>query len=109
MKRKIDVEEMLMRFRYEPGSHVKSSVMNRFDDTFGGVKMRVNSKGFWRMPVPMYAAVVVLLLAAGLSFFAGLKFGHGDVRNELLRESSGEVSGPFAQEVSWYVTENDLL
>ena len=109
MKRRIDVEEMLMRFRYEPGSRVKSFVMNRFDDTFGGGKMRVDSKGFWKMPVPMYAAVVVLLLAAGLSFFAGLRFGHGYVRNELSRESNGKVSGPVVQEVSWYVTETDLL
>jgi len=106
MKREIDVEDLLMRFKYSPGSHVKSSVLARFNDTLGNGKVHGEARGFWRMPVPLYATVVVLLLAAGLSFFAGLSVRRQDEQIRLLNESS---KGRVAREISWYVTETDLL
>jgi hypothetical protein len=84
MNRKLDIEDLLMRFRITPGERVKRAVLARFAERRGGAGAAPGRMSVWRRPVPLYAAVALVLLAAGLSFAGGQRLS----RSELVQDSS---------------------
>ena len=83
MNRKLDIEDLLMRFRIVPGERVKRAVLARYAERFGCPRGARGTKSVLR-PVPIYVAIALILLAAGLSFVGGQRLS----RLELARDSS---------------------
>lgn len=72
MSRKLDIEDLLMRFRSEPSARVKRAVLARYAERYGrGRRGTAGAIGLWRRPVPLYVAAALVLVAAGLSFMGG--------------------------------------
>ena len=84
MKRKRDIEDLLMRFRITPGARVKRAVLSRYAERRGGARGAAGTMSAWRRPVPLYFAAALVFLAAGLSFIGGQKLS----RSERIPESS---------------------
>jgi len=72
-------------------------------------EIRRKVSGFWRITVPLYAVVFVILIAAVFSFYAGFSFIRRDKKVEQFIESGYERSENSACDITWYVTRADLL
>ncbi len=105
MNEDIDIEDVLKRYRGAPSSRVKRSVLSRFIHTFGSR----SSVGFWRRPIPLYVATAIVVIAVGLSFFAGRKTFQHELQPTVLYEYVPERDVTTTQELKWEVAHNDLL
>ena len=105
MNENIDIEHVLKRYRGAPSSRVKRSVLSRFIHTFDSR----SSVGFWKRPIPLYVATAIVVIAVGLSFFAGRKMFQQELRPTVLYETVPEGDVITTQELKWEVARNDLL
>jgi len=94
-----DLEKTLREFQHQPGERVKRAVMSEFERAVAG---RGRRRGFWRRPLPLYAAAALFLAVAGLSFWAGQRSVRpGRAAQIVLPEPSHDVE--------WCAAETDLL
>ncbi len=104
MKRDSDIERLLKRYPSDPGPEVKSSVLRRFSRAFATGRPPGHTVGFWKRPIPLYAAAVGVILALGLSFFAGRWAANPEGPERI--DSYRPVA---ASTVTWEAAVNDLL
>ena len=104
MKRDSDIERLLMRYASDPGPEVKRSVLDRFSRTIATRRSPGHAVGFWKRPIPLYVAAVGVVLALGLSFFAG-RWAASPMAPERV-ESNQPAAAPA---VTWEAAVNDLL
>lgn len=109
MRDDIDIEEALKRFESEPGPEVRRSVLARFSQRSGGRRPASGAAGFWKKPVPLYAAAVCVVVAVGLSFVAGQRTAAIQKPPETLRQPARTLNAGSAPELKWEVAPNDLL
>jgi hypothetical protein len=101
----IDIEEVLKRYRSDPGAKVKQAVLSRFTQVFGGARPVKNGVRFWTRPIPLYVAAATIIIAVALSFFAGRRMSPSDRQ----LGPSQETYSTAIQEVEWEAAPNDLL
>ena len=104
-----DIEKTLKRFRHRPDPRVRRSVMARFSDTLGPARAGGRGSFFWTRPVPLYLAAAVLVVAAGLSFFAGRQVTLAVAPADTFRGSALDTTLTLPQEMLWESAQNDIL
>ena len=109
MKDSQDIEEVLKKSRLGPRPHVKERVLSEFMRSHDAKHAHSVESGFWKKSVPLYAVAASLVILVGLSFVAGQKTS----RPESPPTTSQELSSPqeikSAQDITWHITERDLL
>jgi hypothetical protein len=104
----MDIEKMLKQYRSDPGPQVKQSVMNRFAGVHGdGTPIREDR--LWVRPVPLYIFAAGLILAIGLSFFAGRITSPAQHSRTTSMEVLPSAYEDSLQDIEWQVAPNDLL
>jgi hypothetical protein len=78
MNRKLDIEDLLMRFRIIPGARVKRAVLAKYAERHGRARGGAGTINLWKRPVPLYLAAALIVLAAGLSFIGGQKLSRSE-------------------------------
>lgn len=106
MKDEFDVEGLLRRYNAGPGEHTKKSVMDRFNRARGAHAER---GGFWRRPVPLYRAAIVLLLLVGLSFAAGRQFSSGPAARYSGPDQAPALPAAAVDVIDWVPADSDFL
>ena len=109
MNEDMDIEEALKRYRSDPSPQVKRSVLSRFTHTFEGRNSVSNLICFWKKPIPLYLVAAQIIIAVGLSFFAGQIVSQPDQPSKVLHEALQEKNITATHEVKWEVALSDLL
>ena len=104
-----DIEKTLKRFRHRPDPRVRRSVMARFSDKLGPTRAGGRAVFFWTRPVPLYLAAAALVVAVGLSFFAGRQIPLAEVPADTFRSSALDTTLVLPQEMLWEPAQNDIL
>jgi hypothetical protein len=106
MKDDFDPEDVLRRYEADPSAKVKRTVLDRFGKEHAE---RTRRPGFWKRPVPLYAAAAALVIVMGFSYTAGERRaraeGHPHVTGDTLQTGHTSKTG----DVEWVSAENDLL
>ena len=76
MNDKLNIEDLLKRFRSDPAPRVKRAVMSRYAELCGRRRSPADAERLWRRPVPLYFTLVLIIVAAGLSFVSGQQLSH---------------------------------
>jgi hypothetical protein len=112
----MDIEKMLKQYKSDPGPRVKQSVMNRFvgvhRNRFAGAHggEALSGEGrLWKRPVPLYIFAAGVILAIGLSFFAGRMTSLSQQRRTTSMEALPAAHEDSLQNIEWQVAPNDLL
>jgi hypothetical protein len=109
MKNDIDIEDVLKRYRSDPGDEVKRSVMSRFKQKRWSRRRPDWPDGIWKRPVPFYLLAASVLLAVGLSFFVGSRMNPARPQIDSTGPSAPTETFVDAQELEWEVAPNDVL
>jgi len=109
MKKDIDIEELLKRHRIEPSARVKQSILARFVDTFERKESSGTILRFWKKSIPVYAALLIVIAAGLLSFYAGRNINKSNRQTTMHYESSNEQNGAPTEEIPWHIARVDLL
>ena len=109
MKNDIDIEDVLKAYRSDPSSRVRRAVMSRFRETYGRGEEAGRPTVFWRHAVPVYLVTIIMIIASGVSFFAGLSIPQEKRTQEGLQEPLQKTEITEVQELKWEVAENDIL
>ena len=105
MNKKNDLESLLKQYECSPRPQVNRSLLSHYTQTYGLRKTTV----LWKRPVPLYKAVVAVVFAVLLSFFAGKTMF---VKGEFHEEVSEPIKGKFAtskQNIKPVIALNELL
>ncbi len=109
---KDDFEEILKKYKNSPGPQVKTAVLGKFIRDAGNRASNRAPFGFWRRPVPLYSAAAILVVLAGLSFYAGRATSarrspanHQGGRENLLQTNNK----PPVYELAWESAAADML
>jgi len=104
-----DIEETLRRFRHDTDARARDAVMSSYRDAFpGGAPPR--RAGFWKRPIPLYAALAAVVVMVGLSFVAGRHLpGARGGQSGLPSAPTGETVTPAAADIEWTRAESDAL
>lgn len=101
-----DIEAQLKAFRHRPDDRVKGAVMEAYA---AGSATDTRRRGFWRRPVPLYAAAAVVVVTVGLSFFAGTRVSP-PVHPVTAVQPADTVDGVVtSQDIEWSAAERDIL
>ena len=107
MRDDYDIEKMLKKFSSEPSPRVRKSVLSAFAQAQRDSNSGPRAVPLWKRPIPLYLAAASLALFMALSFYAGRRSsppaGEIPALNELRH------GGEAALEITWSVTERDLL
>ena len=109
MNEDIDIEDVLKRYRSDPSPQVKRSVLSRFAHTFESRNSVSNLISFWKKPIPLYLVAAEIIIAVGLSFFAGQRMSQPQQQVEALHEALQGKSVTTTQEITREIALNDLL
>jgi hypothetical protein len=106
---KLDIEELLKRFRSDPSPRVKRAVLSRYAERYGGARETAGAVPFWRRSVPLYVVTAVLIFVAGLSFAGGRTLSRRgeDAGNASTIMQDTLIGG--VPEQHWYYAPSDLL
>ncbi|UCH83946.1 MAG: hypothetical protein JSW50_16150 [Candidatus Latescibacterota bacterium] len=111
MKNDFDIEDTLKRFRHEPDSRVKRSILGRFSQRAAAL----SGPGFLRRPVPLYLAAAQIVIALCLGFFVARslplseKVSISDDKGSTRMEPAQTPAQAVAAELEWEVAPNDIL
>jgi len=106
---KLDIENLLKRFRSEPSPRVKRAVLARYAERRGHAKGAAAAAPFWRRSVPLYFAAALVVVVAGLSFVGGQTLSRREGRPA---DSSLAVQDSLldrALKQQWYCAPSDVL
>ena len=109
MNTKLNIEDMLKRFRIDPAPRVKRAVLSKYSERCGRASRGANAVPFWRRSVPLYFAAGLIVVIAGLSFFGGQKLSR---REGSLKDSSiamQDTLPDMAPEQQWYYAPSDIF
>jgi hypothetical protein len=104
-----DIEEVLKKSRLGPSPSVKKRVLSEFMRSHDAKPAQSVEPGFWRKPIPLYAVAASLVFLVGLSFLAGQKTSRPEVPPIASQELSPPGEIKTAQDITWHITERDLL
>lgn len=109
MNNNLDIEDTLKRYRSDPSSQVKRSVLTRFIHTFENKGSAHTNVVFWKQPIPLYVVAAIIIISAGVSFFAGQRTPQHKGQQKVLHESLQEQPTTSSQEITWVAALSDLL
>jgi hypothetical protein len=109
MNTKLNIENLLKRFRSEPSPRVKRAVMSRFAERCGRSREAAGAAPFWRRSVPLYFAAVLIVVTAGLSFVGGQKLSGGERISKDSLMVMQDTLTDAAPEQQWYYAPSDIF
>jgi hypothetical protein len=124
MRDDFDVEDVLRRYKAEPGARVKKEVLSRFAGMRGNEARlteardtgtretgtaRRRAPGWWKRPVPLYAAAAALVIVMGFSFAAGERRARVERQSSMAGDTLQTENTRGAADTKWVAAENDLL
>jgi hypothetical protein len=109
MKDDMDIEKLLKQYRSDPSPRVKQRVMNRYGRIHGGGRPFARDKRWLTRPVPFYLFAVGILVAIGLSFFAGKMTSPQQNQQSSVMDAQPASIEDELKEVQWEVAPNDLI
>jgi hypothetical protein len=109
MTNDIDIEDLLKRYRGDPSPRVKRAVMSRYRHAAARRATAGAYAPFWRRAMPVYLAAVLIVIAAGASFFAGWSISRQRGTEQGSPQQLRQAKIIEAEELRWEVAENDIL
>lgn len=109
MNAKLDIEELLKRFRSEPSPRVKRTVLSRYAGRCGRARRVAGAAELWRKPVPLYFVAALIVVAAGLSFVGGQKLSRVERSAEESSAYMQDTLSGVAPEQQWQFAPRDVL
>jgi hypothetical protein len=109
MNTKLNIENLLKRFRSEPSPRVKRAVMSRYAERCGRSQKAAGAAPFWRRSVPLYFAATLIVVAAGLSFVGGQTLSRRDGSPKDSSMVMQDTLTGAAPEQQWYYAPSDLF
>jgi hypothetical protein len=109
MRDDFDIEDVFKRNSGEPSPRVKREVLSAFRKAFGSAESGRHTVGLWKRPVPFYMFAASLALFMALSFYAGKSTSQSVVEPPASHESMREREMLETLEITWSITERDLL
>jgi hypothetical protein len=109
MNAKLDIEELLKRFRSEPSLRVKRAVLSRYAGRCSRARGVVGAAELWRRPVPLYFVTALIVVAAGLSFLGGQKLSRVERSAEEASVYMQDTLSGAAPEEQWQFAPRDVL
>jgi hypothetical protein len=109
MNMKLNIEDLLKRFRSKPSPRVKQAVLSKYAESCGRAQRNANAEPFWRKSVPLYYAAALIVVAAALSFVGGQTLSR---REGSPRDSSMVVQDSLADAArmqQWHYAPSDLF
>jgi hypothetical protein len=109
MNTKLDIENLLKRFRSDPSPRVKRAVLSKYAERCARPRETAGAAPFWRRSVPLYFAATLIVVAAGLSFIGGQTLSHreGSPKNSSITMQDSLTDA--APELQWYYAPSDLF
>ena len=108
MNTKLDIENLLKRFRSEPAPRVKRAVLAKYSERYGRARA-VADAPFWRRPVPLYFVAGLIVATAGFSFVGGRRLSRGAVSHEASSPAARDTLTEAAPEREWSYAPNDIF
>jgi hypothetical protein len=109
MNTKLDIENLLKRFRGDPSPRVKRAVLSKYAERCGRTRGTADATRFWRRSVPLYFAATLIVVAAGLSFVGGQtlsrRAGNPEDSSIAMKDSLPDA----APELQWYYAPSDIF
>ena len=109
MNAKLDIEELLKRFRSEPSPRVKRTVLSRYAERCSRTRGVAGAAKLWRRPVPLYFAAALIVVAAGLSFVGGQKLSRAERSAKEASAYAQDTLTSAALEQRWQFAPRDVL
>jgi hypothetical protein len=109
MNAKLDIEELLRRFRSEPNPRVKRTVLSRYAERCSRARGVAGAAELWRKPVPLYFVAALIVVAAGLSFVGGQKLSRAERSAEEASAYMQDTLTSAALEQRWQFAPRDVL
>lgn len=109
MNTKLDIENLLKRFRSDPAPRVKRAVLARYAERVGHTRGAADAAPFWRRPVPLYFTAALVVVTAGLSFVGGQRLSGGAVSHEASLPAAQDTLTEATPEQEWSYAPNDLF
>jgi hypothetical protein len=109
MNMKLDIENLLKRFRGDPSPRVKRAVLSKYAERHGRMRGTADAARFWRKSVPLYFAAGLIVVVAGLSFVGGqtLSRREGSPKDSSITMQDSLTDA--APELQWYYAPSDLF
>ena len=109
MNDKLNIEDLLKRFRCDPSPVVKRAVMSRYAELCGRGRLATAAQRLWRRPVPLYFALALIVVAAGLSFVGGQQLSRREVSPRDTSTVAQDTTTGASFEPQWKYAPNDIL
>lgn len=109
MNAKLDIEELLKRFRSEPSLRVKRTVLSRYAERCSRARRVAGATELWRRPVPLYFAAALIVVAAGLSFVGGRKLSRAERSAQEASAYAQDTLTGAAPEQQWQFAPRDVF
>jgi hypothetical protein len=100
-----DIEETLKQFDHVPAEGTRDAVMAAYRHTRGDRAGVV----FWKRPVPLYAAAVIVVVLVAASFVAGQRTSMSAGARADRMPPAGADGMVTSQDIEWRAAQNDLL
>ncbi|MFA4948314.1 MAG: hypothetical protein WC674_07395 [Candidatus Krumholzibacteriia bacterium] len=109
MNTKLDIENLLERFRSDPSPRVKRAVLSKYAERCGRTRGTADATRFWRRSVPLHFAAILIVVAAGLSFVGGQALSRREGSPKDSSITMQDSLTDMALEQQLYYAPNDLF
>jgi len=109
MNAKLNIEELLKRFRSEPAPRVKREVMSKYAERCGRAQGTADAAPFWRRSVPLYFAAALIVVTAGISFVGGQTLSRREGSPKDSSITMQDTLTDAAPEQQWHYAPSDIF
>ena len=109
MNTKLDIENLLKRFRSDPSPRVKRAVLSKYAERCGRTRGTADATRFWRRSVPLYFAATLIVVAAGLSFVGGQSLSRREGNPKDSSITMQDSLTDAAPELQWHYAPSDIF
>ena len=109
MNDKLNIEDLLKRFRRDPAPRVKRAVLSRYAELCGRRRTPAVAERLWRRPVPLYFALALIVVAAGLSFIGGQQLSRREASPRDTSTVAQDTTTGAPLEQQWKYAPSDIL